>query len=121
MNICFLLDGKVVTSPLRGTILDGVTRRSILALVKDLGVPVEERALSVDEIFSGIDSGRLTEAFGTGTAAVVSPVGQFTYQDRTVTLGDGKSIGALTMKLYQTLTGIQNGRVADQHGWNEIF
>jgi branched-chain amino acid aminotransferase len=120
-NICFLYDGKVITSPLKGTILDGITRRSVLALVKDFGLTIEERALSIDEILDGVTSGRLTEAFGTGTAAVVSPVGQFTYRDRTVTFGDGKSIGALTMKLYQTLTGIQNGRVADQHGWNEIF
>ena len=120
-NICFLYDGKVVTSPLKGTILDGITRRSVLALVKDFGLTIEERALSIDEILDGVSNGRLTEAFGTGTAAVVSPVGQFTYQDRTVTFGDGKSIGALTMRLYQTLTGVQNGRVADQHGWNEIF
>jgi branched-chain amino acid aminotransferase len=120
-NICFLYDGKVVTSPLKGTILDGITRRSVLALVKDFGLTIEERALSIDEILDGVTSGRLTEAFGTGTAAVVSPVGQFTYRDRTVTFGDGKSIGDLTMKLYQTLTAIQNGRVADQHGWNEIF
>jgi branched-chain amino acid aminotransferase len=120
MNICFLLDGKVVTSPLRGTILDGVTRRSILALVKDLGVPVEERALSIDEIFAGIDSGRLTEAFGTGTAAVVSPVGQFTYRERTATLGNGQ-VGDFTMKLYETLTGIQYGRLPDPHGWVELL
>jgi branched-chain amino acid aminotransferase len=119
-NICFLYDGKVVTSPLTGTILDGITRRSVLTLVRDFGLTVEERALSIDEILDGVKNGRLTEAFGTGTAAVVSPVGQFTYQDRTVTFGDGKSIGALTMKLYQTLTGIQTGKVADQHNWNEI-
>ena len=120
-NICFLYDGKVVTSPLKGTILDGITRRSVLTLVKDLGLTIEERALSVDEILEGVSTGRLTEAFGTGTAAVVSPVGQFTYQDRTVTFGNGKTIGPLTMQLYQTLTGIQTGKVADQHGWNEIF
>jgi branched-chain amino acid aminotransferase len=120
MNICFLIDGKVVTSPLRGTILDGVTRRSILALVEDLGVKVDERALSVDEIFETIASGRMTEAFGTGTAAVVSPVGQFTYRDRTATLGDGK-VGQFTMKLYETLTGIQYGRLPDTHGWVELL
>lgn len=120
-NICFLYDGKVVTSPLKGTILDGITRRSVLALVKDFGLTVEERALSIDEILDGVNNGRLTEAFGTGTAAVVSPVGQFTYQDRTVSFGDGKTIGALTMQLYQTLTGIQNGKIEDRHAWNEIF
>jgi branched-chain amino acid aminotransferase len=120
MNICFLYDGKVVTSPLKGTILDGITRRSILTLVRELGLEVEERALSVDEILEGADSGRLGEAFGTGTAAVVSPVGQFTYRDRTVTLGDGQ-MGELTGKLYDMLTGIQYGKLPDQHGWIEMI
>ena len=120
MNICFLYDGKVITSPLHGTILDGVTRRSVLALVRDMGLAVEERALSVDEIFDGIAAGRLTEAFGTGTAAVVSPVGQFTFRGRTATLGDGQ-MGQLTLKLYETLTGIQYGRLPDPHGWVEVL
>ena len=120
MNICFLIDGKVVTSPLRGTILDGVTRRSILTLARDLGVAVEERALSVDEIFADIEKGRMTEAFGTGTAAVVSPVGQFTYRHHTAVLSDGQ-VGPLTLKLYETLTGIQSGRLPDQHGWVELL
>lgn len=120
MNICFLYDGKVITSPLHGTILDGVTRRSVLALVRDMGLAVEERALSVDEIFDGIAAGRLTEAFGTGTAAVVSPVGQFTFRGRTATLGDGQ-MGQLTLKLYETLTGIQYGRLPDPHNWVEVL
>lgn len=120
MNICFVYDGKVVTSPLKGTILDGITRRSILTLVKEMGVTVEERALSVDEILDGVAGGRLSEAFGTGTAAVVSPVGQFTFRDRTVTFGDGKTIGQLTSNLYQTLTGIQYGKIEDKHGWIEF-
>ena len=119
MNICFLYDGKVVTSPLKGTILDGITRRSILTLVKELGFEVEERALSVDEILEGAGNGRLKEAFGTGTAAVVSPVGQFTYRDRTATLGNGQ-MGELTGKLYDMLTGIQYGKLPDQHGWVEM-
>ncbi|MEA3465237.1 MAG: branched-chain amino acid aminotransferase [Thermodesulfobacteriota bacterium] len=116
MNICFLYDGKVVTSPLSGSILNGITRRSILTLVKEFGYEVEERALTIDEVLEGANNGRLTEAFGTGTAAVVSPVGQFTYQGRDVLLGDGKA-GDLTMKLYDTLTGIQYGRIDDNHGW----
>lgn len=120
MNICFLYDGKVVTSPLKGTILDGITRRSILTLVQELGLELEERALSVDEILEGADSGRLQEAFGTGTAAVVSPVGQFTYRDRTVTLGNGQ-MGELTGKLYDMLTGIQYGKLPDRHGWIEMI
>jgi branched-chain amino acid aminotransferase len=121
MNICFLYDGKVVTSPLKGTILDGITRRSILTLVREMGYEIEERSLSIDEILDGVASGRLTEAFGTGTAAVVSPVGQFTYRDRTVTLGDGQTTGPLTRKLFETLTGIQYGKLPDPHGWVEVL
>jgi branched-chain amino acid aminotransferase len=120
MNICFVCDGKVVTSPLRGTILDGITRRSILTLIKDFGLEVEERALSVDEIFAAVADGRMSEAFGTGTAAVVSPVGQFTYRDRTAMLGDGQ-VGPLTLRLYETLTGIQCGRLPDPHGWVDLL
>lgn len=121
MNICFLFDGKLVTSPLHGTILDGITRRSVLTLAREMGVEVVERALSIDEVLDGAESGRLTEAFGTGTAVVISPVGQFTYRDRTVQLGDGKTTGPLTQKLYDTLTGIQYGRLPDPHGWVELL
>jgi branched-chain amino acid aminotransferase len=120
MNICFLYDGKIVTSPLHGTILNGVTRRSILQLGAEMGYAVEERAMSVDELLDGAESGRLAEAFGTGTAAVVSPVGQLTYRDRTVTIGDGQ-MGPLTMKLYKALTGIQYGREPDTHNWIEML
>ncbi len=120
MNICFLYDGKVVTSPLQGTILDGITRRSILTLVREMGIAVEERALSVDELLEGARTGRLKEAFGTGTAAVVSPVGQFTFRDQTVSFGGGEP-GELTMKLYRALTDIQYGRKADNHGWVEVL
>ena len=120
MNICFLYGGKVVTSPLCGTILDGITRRSILTLVREFGFEVEERALTVDEVLEGAADGRLQEAFGTGTAAVVSPVGQFTYRDRTVTLGGGQA-GPLTLKLHATLTGLQTGRIADTHGWVHLL
>jgi branched-chain amino acid aminotransferase len=116
MNICFVYDGKVVTSPLHGTILNGITRRSILTLVKEMGYEIEERALSIDEVIEGAESGRLQEAFGTGTAAVVSPVGQLTYKDKTVSIGGGET-GSLTLKLYQTLTGIQYGHIEDSHGW----
>lgn len=120
MNICFLYDGKIVTSPLKGSILNGITRRSILTLVKEFGYEVEERALTIDEVLEGAKNGRLTEAFGTGTAAVVSPVGQFTYQDQDVLLGNG-SAGELTMKLYDTLTGIQYGRCEDKHNWVSLL
>jgi branched-chain amino acid aminotransferase len=120
MNICFVHDDKIITSPLNGSILDGITRRSILTLAQEMGITVEERALSVDEILDGAGNGRLSEAFGTGTAAVVSPVGQFTYRERTVTLGNGQP-GPLTLRLYDALTGIQYGRLPDPHGWIETL
>jgi branched-chain amino acid aminotransferase len=121
MNLCFVCDGRLVTSPLHGTILDGITRRSVLELARYNGLEVEERAMSVDEIFAGAEDGSITEAFGTGTAVVVSPVGQFTYQDRTVVLGDGKTTGKVTQELYDTLTDIQYGRMPDPHGWVELL
>lgn len=120
MNICFIYDGKLVTSPLKGTILDGITRRSILTLAGEMGLEVEERAMSIDEILEGAKDGRLSEAFGTGTAAVVSPVGQFTYRDRTVTLSDNQ-IGKFTLQFFEALTGIQYGRRPDTHGWVEFI
>jgi len=121
MNICFIAGDKLLTSPLHGTILDGITRRSVLELARGLGLEVEQRALSVDEIFDGVARGQITEAFGTGTAVVISPVGQFTYRDRTVVVGDGKTTGAATQKIYDTLTGIQYGRLADPHGWVDLL
>jgi branched-chain amino acid aminotransferase len=120
MNMVFVYDGKIVTSPLKGTVLDGITRRSVLTLCKEMGLDIEERALTVDEVLDGVVNGRLTEAFGTGTAVVISPVAQFTYQNRTVHLSNGKT-GELTQKLYDQLTGIQYGRIADTHGWVEIL
>ena len=116
MNMLFLYDGKIVTSPLRGTVLDGITRRSALTLLAEMGYQIEERALSVDEVMEGVESGRLTEAFGTGTAVVISPVGSFCYKGRCVQLGDGKP-GQLTMELYNRLTAIQYGKESDRHQW----
>ncbi len=116
MNMLFLYDGKIITSPLKGTVLDGITRRSTLTLLKELGYDIEERALTVDEVMEGALNGRLQEAFGTGTAVVISPVGSFCYQDHCVQLGNGEP-GELTMKLYNTLTGIQYGRLPDPNSW----
>ena len=116
MNMLFLYDGKIVTSPLKGTVLDGITRRSTLKLLKGMGYAIEERALSVDEVMEGAQNGRLKEAFGTGTAVVISPVGSFCYRDQCVQLGDGQP-GELTMQLYNKLTGIQYGQQPDEHGW----
>ncbi len=116
MNMVFFYDGKIITSPLKGTVLDGITRRSALQLLADMGYQIEERALTVAEVMEGAESGRLKEAFGTGTAVVISPVGSFCYQDRCVKLGNGEP-GELTMKLYNQLTAIQYGRQADKYGW----
>lgn len=116
MNMLFFYDGKIVTSPLRGTVLDGITRRSTLTLAKELGYEIVERAMSVDEIMEGAENGRLTEAFGTGTAVVISPVGSFCYKDKCVQLGDGNP-GKLTMELYNKLTSIQYGKQEDKYNW----
>ncbi len=116
MNMLFLYDGKIVTSPLHGTVLDGITRRSALTLLKEMGYEIEERALTVDEVMEGAASGRLSEAFGTGTAVVISSVGSFCYKDQCVQLGDGNP-GKLTMELYNKLTGIQYGQEPDNHNW----
>jgi branched-chain amino acid aminotransferase len=120
MNMLFLYDGKVVTSPLNGTILDGITRRSALILLQDMGYEIEERALSVDEIMDGAKTGRLQEAFGTGTAVVISPVGSFCFQEECVKVGDGQP-GQITTKLYKKLTAIQYGEEADVYDWIRLF
>ena len=106
MNVMFVIDGKVVTAPLEGSVLPGVTRDSIIHILKDWGYEVEERELSIDELMAAGRNGKLTEAFGTGTAAVISPVGQLYYKGEEVIINDFKT-GDLTQKLYDTLTGIQ--------------
>ena len=116
MNMMFVIDGVIVTAALEGSILDGVTRDSILTLARDKGYRTEERRISVDELFDAYKAGRLTEAFGTGTAAVISPVGYLAYRDRAISLNDGR-IGPVAQEFYDTLTGIQWGRLPDPHGW----
>ena len=116
MNVMFLIDDTVVTAPLEGSVLPGVTRDSIIHILKDWGYEVEERELSIDELMAAGRNGKLTEAFGTGTAAVISPVGQLYYKGEEVIINDFKT-GDLTQKLYDTLTGIQWGRLEDKYGW----
>lgn len=116
MNICFKISGKVVTPMLNGSILPGITRNSILQVCRDWGYEVEERRISVDELVAAAKDGTLEEVFGTGTAAVVSPVNKLRYEDDVMNIGDG-SIGALTQKLYDELTGIQWGEREDTRGW----
>ncbi len=116
MNICFKIDGKVVTPALNGSILPGVTRDSVIQMCRHWGYEVQERKVSVDELVEAAKSGALEEVFGTGTAAVISPVGKLRYKDDVMVIGDG-GIGELTQKLYDTLTGIQWGRLEDPLGW----
>ena len=116
MNMMFIIDGKLVTPKLNGSILAGITRDSILKLAQSMGMEIEERLISIEEIFQAADEGKLEEAFGTGTAAVVSPVGELLWEDRKLILSGGK-IGPIAQKMYDTLTGIQWGTVKDPFGW----
>ncbi len=116
MNVMFKVNGKILTPDLNGSVLDGITRRSCIQLLKDWGYEVEERRISAEELFDAAESGALEEAWGTGTAAVVSPIGELAMDGKKVTVSGGK-IGEITQKLYDELTGIQWGRTADPHGW----
>lgn len=116
MNCFFIVDGEVLTASLDGTVLPGITRMSCIELLRDWGYTVTERQISIDELIQAGHEGRLQEVFGTGTAAVVSPVGGLRYRDEVLTVGDG-SIGEVTARLYDTLTGIQWGRLPDEKGW----
>jgi len=116
MNMMFAYGNKIVTPMLNGSILPGITRNSILTLARQLGYEVEEKRLAIADIFADAKAGRLTEAFGTGTAAVISPVGELCWKDEKLTIGGGQ-IGPVAQKLYDTLTGIQYGRLPDENGW----
>ena len=116
MNMMFVVGDTLVTAALQGSILDGITRMSILQLARDMGVKVEERKVSIAELMEAGESGELKEALGTGTAAVVSPVGELSYKGKSVIINNGE-IGTLTQKLYDTLTGIQTGKLEDKYGW----
>ena len=116
MNIFFKINGTVVTPQLNGSILPGVTRDSVIQLCKNWGVPVEEKRISIDEIYEAHKNGTLEEVFGTGTAAVISPVGQLRWGDYIMQVQDG-GIGEISQKLYDTITGIQLGQVEDVNHW----
>jgi branched-chain amino acid aminotransferase len=121
MNICFVYEGKrVVTPPLTGSILPGITRDSILKLAKDLGYEVSEEPVEVNEMLQGIDSGEITEVFGCGTAAVIAPVGKFGYRDN-VTIINNNEVGPVALHLYEELTNIQYGRIPDRFNWTHTI
>jgi len=117
MNIMFVIKDTIITPPLtQGTILEGVTRDSVLTLARDKGLKVEERSISIYEIFEAYKKGDLQEAFGTGTAAVISPVGLLHYNGEAIHINDMK-IGKLSQMFYDTITGIQYGEIEDKFGW----
>ena len=116
MNVMFKIAGEVVTPMLSGSILPGITRKSIIELLRSEGVKVSERLLSIDELEEAMENGTLEEAWGCGTAAVVSPIGELCYKDVKYPVNGGK-IGTLTQHLYDTLTGIQWGKCEDKLGW----
>lgn len=116
MNIMFKISGKIYTAACVGTVLPGVTRRSCIELCKDWGYEVIEGKLPIADVMKAAREGKLEEVFGTGTAAVVSPVKELRWKDEVAYISDGK-IGPLTQKLYDTLTGIQWGKIEDTKGW----
>ena len=118
MNVMFKIAGEIITPELSGSILPGVTRRSCVELLKSEGYRVSERKLSVDELIRAMDEGTLEEAWGTGTAAVVSPIGELCYKDHKYTVNNFE-IGPVTQHLYDELTAIQWGRMEDRFGWIE--
>lgn len=117
-NVFFKIGDEIVTPPLQGTILHGVTRDSTIRILRHWGLTVVERRITIDEMMEAVANGSLTEAFGTGTAAVISPVGTFHYKDRDIVVGGGQ-VGELTRKLYTYLTSLQAGREEDIFGWVE--
>ncbi len=116
MNFFALIDDELVTPNLTGTILPGVTRDSVIQLAKSWGTKVSERQLSIDELIQGIQSGAVKETFGSGTAAVISPISDFHHQDQTYQVADGQ-IGSFTNRLFNELTSIQYGKAEDRFGW----
>lgn len=121
MNIFFVLDGKVVTPELNGSILPGITRDSVIKLLKSENVPVEERRIDVSEITEGAKSGALTEIFGTGTAAVISPVDRIGDRGEDYVIGKKGEAGPIAGMLFDKLTGIQTGVVKDKFGWVTVL
>lgn len=116
MNVMIKIDGEIVTPVLSGSILPGITRKSIIELLKVKGYKVSERKISIDEIIDALENGKMEEFWGCGTAAVVSPVGELYYEGKTYTINDNK-IGETTQMLYDTLTSLQWGKTPDEFNW----
>lgn len=115
-NVFFKINGEVHTPELSGSILPGITRMSVIEMLRSWGVPVSERRISIEEIYQSYEEGLLEEVFSTGTAAVISPIGELEWQGRKIVINN-KSIGSVSERLYDTLTGIQTGKIADTFNW----
>jgi branched-chain amino acid aminotransferase len=118
MNVFFKIKGEVVTPALDGSILPGITRESVLFLLKHWNLSVNERMISIQELYNAYLHGEVEEAFGTGTAAVISPIGELNWNNNQMIINN-KQIGRVAQKLYDTITGIQFGRISDEFGWTE--
>ena len=117
MNQFFVIDDVIYTAPLKGTILRGVTRASVLQLAQDQGYKIKEEQLSIEQVIQAIEDESLTEAFGAGTAASIAPVGELMYKDKRYQINN-MEVGPISEKLYEILTGIQYGRIKDPYNWN---
>ncbi len=115
-NAFFKIDREIITSPLTGSILPGITRDSVIHLLKHWGMKVSEKRLTIQEVYDAHTAGKLEEVFATGTAAVISPVGELSWKDKAITINNNE-IGTLSQKLYDTITGIQTGKVKDEFDW----
>lgn len=115
-NAFFKIDGEIYTSSLIGTILPGITRASMIEVMKDWGYKVNETRFTIDDVFKAGEEGKLEEVFATGTAAVISPVGELYWKDKKLVINNGE-IGELSQKLYDELYGIQTGAIEDKYGW----
>jgi len=118
MNVFFKINGEVVTPELSGSILEGITRNSVIALLKHWNIPVSERKISMEELYQAYTDGSLEEAFGSGTAAVISPIGELFWDDKQLIINEGKT-GELSKKIYDTITDIQYGKKEDPFNWIE--
>ncbi|MCX7943384.1 MAG: branched-chain amino acid aminotransferase [Deltaproteobacteria bacterium] len=118
MNIFFYVNDELITSPLTGSILPGITRDSVIRIARDWGYKVSERLFSIDELIHHIEKGEVREIFGTGTAAIISPVGELYYKGKNYTIADGK-VGELSRKLYEYIQDLQYGKKPDPYEWVE--
>jgi branched-chain amino acid aminotransferase len=119
MNIFVVMGDKLITPPLQGTILPGITRKSVLQMAPDLGLTPEERRMTIGELAEGIQSGKVTEVFGAGTAAVISPVGKIGYKGEEFVINDNKT-GRIAQLFFDSLTAIQYGVAEDKYNWVHV-